>query len=92
MSLIENEFLSQIYKDLVNKKHEYPDKENLPIGFYDFYKNFLTMYKNMGMDRQLMEKLLTDLYEKHSDIAEYVYEVLDLVLGHCAPNYQIFKE
>ena len=92
MFIIEEEFINHIYNDLTNKQIEYNSVENLPIEFYDFYRDFLTYYKNIGLSKQLMIKLLTDLYKKHQDIAIYIYEILDLVLGHCSSDYQIFKE
>ena len=92
MPIIEEEFINCICSDLINKKFEYNSVENLPIGFYDFYRDFLTHYKDVGLSKQLMIKLLTDLYEEHQDIAEYIYEILDLILGHCSSDYQVFKK
>ncbi len=86
----EREFTNHIFNDLIDKKKKYSDVENLSIKFYDYYKDFLIQYKSEGFSQFQMIGLLTYLYENNEQIAEFVYELLDLVHGNCAFDYKIF--
>jgi hypothetical protein len=92
MSLIYNDFLSFVYDNVKNIENKYSSVNDLPLTFYDFYKDNLIKFKDIGMSKQEMIDALTQLYMENDNIAEFIYEILDLVYGYCSPKYKIFED
>ena len=81
-----------ILLDIRKWKEEYIDVENLPIEFYLKYRSLLLSYKLNGQDKKsiYIYIYICNIANENLDISDFIYEIMDLIIGYCRPDFKIW--
>ena len=87
--LTEKESFS-ILLDIKDWKEKYIDSEKLPIEFYLKYKDLLCFYKKRGKNKEEVLFFFNKIAKDNPEISGFVYEIMDLIVGYCRPDFKIW--